>query len=133
MDTQLPPPVVLYQMATGHYVSQAIYVAAKLGIADHLADGPRAHDELARAVGAHAPSLRRVLRLLAAVGVLVETSDGRFDLTPLGALMRSGPGSFRAMAQLFAGPAVWSSWGDLLDTVCTGEPALPRIHGKKTR
>ena len=107
MDTQLPPPVVLYQMATGHYVSQAIYVAAKLGIADLLAEGPRSHEELARASGAHAPSLGRVLRLLASTGVLNETHDGRFELTPIGACLQTGPGSFRAVAQLFAGPAVW--------------------------
>src|SRR5437867_10178421 len=79
MDTQLPPPVLLYQMATGHYVSQAIYVAAKLGIADLLAKGPESHDELARATGTHAPSLRRVLRLLASAGVLNETGDGSFE------------------------------------------------------
>ena len=70
MDTSLPPPVRLYQLATGHYVSQAIYVAATLGIADRLATGPQRHDDLARATGAHAASLGRVLRLLASAGVL---------------------------------------------------------------
>lgn len=100
MDTHLPPPVVLYQLATGHYVSQAIYVAAKLGIADLLGEGPRGHDELATATGTHAPSLRRVLRLLASAGVLSETEDGRFGLTPLGSCLQSGSGSFRAVAQL---------------------------------
>jgi SAM-dependent methyltransferase len=129
MDTQLPPPVVLYQMATGHYVSQAIYVAAKLGIADLLAEGPRGHDELASASGAHAPSLRRVLRLLASAGVLAETDDGRFELTVIGSCLRSGPGSFRAVAQLFGGPGVWSSWGELLSTVRTGETSWHRLFG----
>ena len=129
MDTQLPPPVVLYQMATGHYVSQAIYVAAKLGIADLLGNGPQRHDELAKATGTHAPSLRRVLRLLASTGVLRETDGGSFELTPLGSCLRSGPGSFRAVAQLFAGPAVWSSWGDLLHTVRTGDTAWHRLFG----
>lgn len=132
MDTQqqqLPPSIVLYQLATGHYVSQAIYVAAKLGIADFLADGPLAHTELARRSGTHAASLRRVLRLLASVGVLAETDEGSFALTPLGSCLKGGPGSFRAVAQLFAGPATWSSWGDLLQTVRTGEAALPRVFG----
>jgi hypothetical protein len=126
----LPPPVALYQLATGHYVAQALYVAAKLGIADHLAQGPRSHDELAPAAGAHAPSLRRVLRLLSSAGVFAEREDGRFELTPLGACLQSGvPGSFRAVALLFAGPGVWSSWGDLLNTVRTGETALHRVFG----
>jgi hypothetical protein len=129
MDTQLPPPVLLFQMATGHYVSQAIYVAAELGIADRLAGGPQAHDELAKATGTHAPSLRRVLRLLASAGVLAETDDGRFELTPIGACLQSGPGSFRAVAQLFGGPGVWSCWGELLHTVRTGETAWHRLFG----
>lgn len=127
MDTQLPPPMVLYRLATAHYLSQAVYVAARLGIADHLADGPETHDALAKATATHAPSLRRVLRLLAAAGVLNEREDGRFELTPVGSFLKSGPGSFRAAAQLFGGPMVWQSWGDLLTTVRTGETALHRV------
>jgi len=123
MDDQLPPPVLLYQLAHGHYVSQAIYVAATLGIADLLSDGPRGADDLARSTRTDTASLRRVLRLLASAGVLRETDDGTFDLTPVGTSLRSGPGSFRAVAQLFASPAVWASWGDLLRTVRTGEAA----------
>ncbi len=129
MDAQLPPPVVLYHLAAGHYVSQAVYVIATLGVADHLAEGPRDHEALARATGTHPPSLRRVLRLLASVAVLEETADGRFALTPIGTCLRSGPGSFRAVARLFAGPGVWRAWGDLLETVRTGEPAWHRLHG----
>src|SRR5439155_15378161 len=94
MDDQLPPPVRLYQLATARYVSQAIYVAAALGIADLLADGPGGADELARSTGTHAASLGRVLRLLASAGVVRETADGTFDLTPVGSCLRSGPGSF---------------------------------------
>jgi len=129
MDTQLPPPVRLYQMATGHYVSQAIYVAAKLGIADLLGNGPRRHDELAKATGTHAPSLRRVLRLLASTGVFAETEDGRFELTPVGSCLQSGPGSFRPVALLFTSPGVRAAWGDLLHSVQTGEPALHHVFG----
>ena len=88
METQLPPPMVLYRLATAHYLSQAVYVAAKLGIADHLADGPQSHDALAKATGTHAPSLRRVLRLLAAAEVLAERDDGRFELVRIDAVSR---------------------------------------------
>ncbi len=127
METQLPPPMVLYHLATAHYLSQAVYVAAKLGIADHLGDDAQSHEALAKATGTHAPSLRRVLRLLAAAGVLAEREDGRFELTTVGSFLKSGPGSFRAAAQLFGGPMVWQSWGDLLNTVRTGETALHRV------
>ena len=127
MDTQLPPPMVIYQLASAHYVSQALYVAAHLGIADLLAGGPQTHDTLAAKTDTHAASLRRVLRLLTSAGVFSETDDGRFELTPVGSTLRSGPGSTRAAARLFAGPMVWQCWGDLLTTVRTGEPAFRRI------
>jgi hypothetical protein len=90
----LPPQLLLYQMAIGHYVSHALHVAVKLGIADQLKNGPRDAGELARATATHAPSLARVLRLLASVGVFEEQEDGRFALTPIGECLRTDvPGS----------------------------------------
>ena len=71
-----PPPVALLQMMTGYWVSQAIYVAAKLGVADLLADGPVGCEDLAAATNSHAPSLYRVLRALASVGVFTEAAPG---------------------------------------------------------
>ena len=85
-----PPPVTLLQMMTGYWVSQALYVAAKLGVADLLADGPRPVEDLAAATQTDAASLRRVLRALASVGVFTEASPGAFALTPLAALLRTG-------------------------------------------
>jgi hypothetical protein len=127
----LPPPVRLYHLATGHYVSQAIYVAAKLGIADLLGTGPKRSGELAQATGAHEPSLRRVLRLLVSAGVFAEREDGSFEQTPLGACLERGqPGSFRAVAMLFASPAGWSAWGQLGHSVQTGEAAWHHLYGK---
>jgi hypothetical protein len=79
----VPPPVTLLQMMTGYWVSQALYVAAKLGVADLLADGPRTAEALAAATQTDAPSLQRVLRALASVGVFTEVHTGLFALTPL--------------------------------------------------
>jgi hypothetical protein len=80
MATQeLPPPLALFRMVTGYYVSQATYAVAKLGIADLLADGPRPHGELAKATATDADALRRVLRLLSSVGVFAEEAGGRFE------------------------------------------------------
>ena len=95
MDTGAsPPPATLLQMMTGYWVSQAVYVAAKLGIADLLADGPVGCEDLAAATDTHARSLRRVLRALASVGVFTEASPGSFTLTPLAELLRTEtPGS----------------------------------------
>ena len=126
---QIPPSFTLFRMVTGYYVSRAIYVVAKLGIADHLSEGPRRVDDLAAATGTHAPSLKRVLRLLASVGVFTEEADSRFALTPIGACLRAGvPGSMRAAALLFGG-VTQQAWGDLRRSVETGEPAFRRVFG----
>jgi hypothetical protein len=128
---ELSPPFVLFRMVTGYYVSRAIYVASKLSIADLIAEGPRSHGELAKATGAHADSLRRVLRLLASAGVFIEEDDGKFALTPIGACLRSdGPGSMRAAALLFGG-ITQQAWRDLLHSVETGQPAFRHVFGKE--
>jgi hypothetical protein len=116
-------------MIHGYQVSQALYVAATLGIADLLAGGPRGVEELAESTGTHAPTLYRLLRLLASLGVFAE-DDGRFGLTPLAECLRSdAPGSQRAWAIMVCGPSFWSSWGELLHSVRTGETAFPKVHG----
>lgn len=122
---ELPPQAVLYHLATGHYLSQALRLAAKLGIADQLEDGPRHARELAEATGTHAPSLNRVMRLLASAGVFDEQEDGAFALTSLGACLRAGvPGSARAMVMLFAGQRIQDAWKELEYCVRTGEPVF---------
>jgi SAM-dependent methyltransferase len=111
-------------MAIGHYVSRALHLAVKLGIADQLKDGPRDVGELARATATHAPSLVRVLRLLASVGVFEEREDGRFALTPIGECLRTDvPGSSSPMVSVFAGLRMQDAWKELEYCVRTGEPA----------
>jgi predicted O-methyltransferase YrrM len=123
----LPPSLALYQMAIGHYFSRALCLAVKLGIADLLKDGPRSYRELAEATATHAPSLNRMLRLLASAGVFAEEDNGRFALTPLGQYLRSDlPGSARYMLLLFAGDGVQDAWRDLEYCVRTGNPAFKR-------
>ncbi len=118
----LPPQWILFQMVTGHYVSRAIYVAAKLGIADLLKDGPLHYTELAKGCGAHAPSLYRLMLLLATAGVFEQKEAGCFRLAPVGEYLQTGaPDSRRAQALLLAGPAQQRSWSGLLDVVKTGQ------------
>src|SRR5215831_13775415 len=96
-------PEKLLQMMTGYWVTQAVYVAAKLGIADLLSDGPVSCDELASKTGTHARSLRRTLRALASVGVFSEVEPGQFALTPMAGLLRKdAPHSMRALAIMYA-------------------------------
>jgi O-methyltransferase domain len=123
----LPPGFALYQMAIGHYVSRALYLAAKLEIADLLKDGPRDYRYLARASKSHAPSLNRVMRLLASVGVFEELEGGKFALKTLGEMLRCDvAGSMRASVMLFAGIGIQDSWKELEYCVRTGNPAFRR-------
>src|SRR3954451_18639660 len=86
-------------LLSGSRVTQIIAVAARLGIADLLADGPKTADELAAATGAHAEALYRVLRALASIGVFAEVAPRRFGLTPLATLLQAdSPHSMRAWA-----------------------------------
>jgi C-methyltransferase len=118
----LPPQWVLFQLVTSHYVSRAIYGAARLGIADLLKYGPLHYAELAKGCGAHAPSLYRLMLLLSSAGVFEQKEAGCFGLTPVGEYLQTGiPDSRRAQALLLAGPAQQRSWSGLLDVVRTGQ------------
>ena len=86
---ELPPRDALLRMTNAFQPSQAIHVAATLGIADLLEDGPRSVDELAQTTGTHAPTLYRLLRALASVGVFAEQPEGQFGSTPLAEYLRT--------------------------------------------
>jgi len=121
--------VQLLQMMTGYWISQGVYIAAKLGIADHLATGPVHYQDLARKTNTHALSLYRTLRALASVGVFAEINAGQFALTPMAGLLQSKvPNSMRALAVMY-GDEQYRAWGDLLQSVRTGEPAFNRQFG----
>lgn len=127
----IPPFMRLFDLTIGGWVSQTVSVAAELGVADELASGPRPVDQIAQAVGAHAPSLYRLLRALATVDVFQELSGRRFALTALGELLRSDvPGSMRSWALLLGQPFHQNAWNRLTDSVRTGEPAFDRVHGR---
>ena len=119
----------LFQIALGGLGTQTLSVAARLGLADLLADGPQSCDELARSTGTHAPSLLRVMRALASLGVFTEVEAGRFGLTPLSACLRSdAPGSFR-IVPIYLGDELYRTFGELLHGVETGERPFDRIYG----
>ena len=120
-DEDAAGPLALIEMIHGGFMSQAIYATTRLGIPDALAGGPRTVDELADAAGAHADSLRRLLRAVTALGVCAEREDGRFELTALGGHLRADAAdSVRAFA-LHWGGSMWPIWGTLLHSVKTGK------------
>lgn len=128
-ETDVPPQMTMVEMMSGYWVSQALYVAARLGLADLLKDGPRTFEELAQASSTDAPTLYRLLRALASIGVFAEEEKGRFKLTTLAETLRTGPGSVRAMVLHLGERPSWDAWGDLLRSVQTGETAFPRVNG----
>src|ERR1700730_14514854 len=79
----------LHRLVNGYQVSQALHVLTALGIPDRLADGPCSSEDLAAVVGATDGPLYRLLRAVAAVGVLEELPGRRFALTELGEGLRS--------------------------------------------
>jgi hypothetical protein len=124
------PAQALLTICMGLRASQALFVAAKLGIADLLAQCAMTSDELATATHTHAPSLRRLMRALVALGVFRETENDRFSTAPPGELLGSTiPGSQRAIVLFLAGAVRWRCWSDLLGSVRSGEPAAERVLG----
>lgn len=126
-----PPSAQLFLLLAGKWLVQCVYCLAKLGVADLLADGPMRVDDLARRTNSHAPSLRRVLRATAVVNIFTELPDGRYAITPQAECLRTDvPGSLRPFAIFVGDDAVWRPYGDILETVRTGNPAFDRVHGK---
>jgi SAM-dependent methyltransferase len=121
----------MLQVINGGFLSQCVYVAAKLGIADFLSDGPRTCDELALETSTHGPSLYRLMRALAGVGIFHEDAKARFGLTPRSELLRSGvQGSVRDWAILRGEDFVWRPWGAILESVRTGASGFRHVFEK---
>lgn len=120
----------LLQLASGFRITQALYVVAKLGVADRLVKGPKTCAELAQQVGAHERSLFRVMRALASIGVFGQDSEDRFYLNPMSSLLvADAPDSVRA-AVLFWGSDMYKAAGELLMSVKTGKTAFDRVFGE---
>lgn len=121
----------LIERIGGYMTAHSLGVAADLGIADLIKDGVRGSDELAAETGTHELSLRRLLRMLVAVGITTEPEPGRFGLTDIGALLRSdSPDSLRAFTRVFCHPLWFTAWQSLGHTVATGKDAFDQVKGK---
>lgn len=129
-QSMVPAPIALLELAQGSMITQAIYVAAELRLADALSDGPLPAEKIARIVNADPEAVYRLLRLLSSYSIFAEHSDGRFKLTPMADALRSDtPNSMRGMAVLMGHPTHWEDWSHLVNSVRTGEPSLPKLRG----
>lgn len=116
-------------LITGYWISQAVYAAAKLGVADLVALGPSSVDALAKKIGAHGEALYRLMRALASVGIFTETEPNNFGMTPKAELLRSDhPLSLRPVA-LLCGDLQYTAWEDIVYSVKTGGCAYEHRTG----
>lgn len=129
--TEVAAATEMMRLLNGVRVTQALAVAARLGIADLLTDGARSSDDLASAVGAHPDALYRLLRALASLGVFAEEDGRRFAQTPLSAALREGhPASMRAHAIFLGDEISYHTWADLAYTITTDAPSFDHIYGE---
>jgi SAM-dependent methyltransferase len=120
----------LMDVVRGYQGSRAVTVAAELGIADLLRDGPRDAAQLAAETATDTSALYRLLRALASIGIFAEEADGRFALTPTSEyLCRDHPLSVDPAARMFGADYQWRAWGDLGHSVRTGENAAVHALG----
>lgn len=118
-------------MLAGHVISQSLHALALLGIPDLIEGGHRDLDDLAAVTRTDPTSLHRMLTTLASLGVLTETAEGEFGLTPLGATLRSDiDGSLRDQALFETSGVVWAAWGSLVDSLRSGQPSFTSVNKK---
>ncbi|KUI38030.1 methyltransferase [Mycobacterium sp. GA-2829] len=125
-----PPTAVMMEKIFGAWVAQGITVAADLGVADALADGPLSLYDLAQRVDADPDALSRLMRALIGEGIFTRRGDGRYALNPLGATLRTGaPMSIAGMARFVGHPDHREHWSHLREAIRTGEATMPKLRG----
>ena len=122
--------MALLGMIHGYWISQVVRAAADLRLADHLAAGPRTAQDVAGIESSDPHTTFRLMRTCAALGLLACDADGRFSVTPTGALLQSGvPGSLRDQALAFGAPGHWLPWGQLPEAVRKGGTQAAAVLG----
>jgi hypothetical protein len=130
ISSKLPPNMRIFYLSQGLIITTALSLAAELGVADLLANGPRSSDELAQDASCHPRSLYRVLRLLSSVGIFTELPDNRFAMTPLGECLRIGvSGSMRSWLRMAGLNVRLGVFAEALHSVRTGETVFQRATG----
>ena len=123
-------PAALLRVLAGGWITQAVYISAKLGVADLLQAQPRSCNSLAECTRTHPHALYRVLRALASVGIFHEDENRCFRLTPMAEHLRTDePGSLRAFAIMLGEREHWRAWEGLMHSVQTGNCAFEQVFG----
>ncbi len=130
-QSPMPPQALLAQMTFGFIISQAISVAAKLGIADVISNDPQTVGDLATATATDQSSLYRLLRTLMSVGIFQKDLDGRYSNTAMSEFLRADhPESLRGIAHLLCDREHWHTHGNMMQSVKTGENGFTYTFGQ---
>jgi hypothetical protein len=120
----------LVQLIFGAMAAETIGTAARLGLADRIGDGERSGAELASETAMDPISLTRLLRALASLELLNETSPGRFQLSGSGTLLRTDrPDSMHAFVRMFLDPTILAAWRELDTAVRTRQTTFDQVFG----
>ena len=129
-ENEIPVQAQMLQFITNFWTSRAVYIAAKLGIADLLKSGPKTVEELAQETETDASSLYRIMRALTSIGLFKNGAGRQFALTPLSeTLVTDAPGSVRWFLISELGQEHYPAWGNLMHSVKTGEIAFDSFFG----
>lgn len=127
----LPPNAEVFALSASMVTARALWAAAELGVADQIAADPVPIDTLAAAIGAHADSLYRILRLLAAGGIFREHPNRSFSHTPQSETLRDDhPTRTRAAVRLVGGVEFWNAFAPLDRSVRSGACGWVLTQGK---
>jgi Dimerisation domain len=124
------PGQELFRMTQGYKTAQALYVAAKLGVADHLQHGPERSEEIAKEVGANPKALFRLMRHLAAIEIFTQDESGKFGPTPLGECKNTRPSQLDLTMMIMTSGVEESEWKRLLRSAGF---ALTRVYKKESQ
>jgi O-methyltransferase domain len=128
----LPPTMALMQLLFGKQLTYSLSGVARLGTADHMNGTAKPVEDIAGQCGAHAPSLYRVMRMLAGFGVFKEGPSRHFALTPIGELLKTDvPGSLRHMAMMFGEEFSTRAYEHIAACLRTGGDGVSEAYGKQ--
>lgn len=129
--TEMDAAANLLRLLLGKHITYSLSAVARLGVADHMNGGPVPVAELAAKVGAHHPSLYRVMRMLASIDVFEEHQNQSFSHTALSKLLKTDvPGSLRHVAIFWGDQWTTRAFENMTHTLCTGEDGVTKAYGK---
>ena len=129
-STKSSDPPALNSLLNGYWMSQSVYAAAKLGLADLIGRGPQTAEQLAAATETNAAALYRLLRALASAGVFRENEKHQFEMTPVAERLRRDRDDSQWALAIMSGEEHYASWGQVLYTLRTGKNAFEKIYGE---